>query len=75
MTDHELELHIADLGRLIQRAFAEGDRAGARAWAKARADAIAARSPEQVQRMEREHGLEPCYFVTQGDAARAGLGA
>lgn len=74
MTDAELEQHIADLGRLIEKAFAERDRTAARAWAAARADAIKSRSPEQVERMERALGLsEPCYFVTQGDAERARL--
>lgn len=74
MTDHELELHIHDLGRLVEKAYAEGDRAAAQAYAARRAEAISSRSPGQVERMERALGLaEPCYFVTQGDAARAGL--
>lgn len=74
MTDAELEQHITDLGRLVEKAHAEGDRAAAQAYAARRAEAIRGRSPEQVERMERALGLsEPCYFVTQGDAARAAL--
>jgi len=71
MTDPELEQHIADLGRLIEKAFAEGDRAGALAWAAARVSAINARSPEQVRRMEEALGLAPCYFHERGEADRA----
>lgn len=76
MTDAELESHITDLGLLIEKAYADGDRAAARAWAAARADAIAARSPEQVARMEEERGLGPsCYFHDQAEADRTRMGA
>lgn len=75
MTDTELELHIASIATLIERAMAEGDTAGARAWAAARADAIAARSPEWVAAREAELGLGPCQFVAQGDADRVAVGA
>ena len=74
MTDAELEQHIADLGLLIERAMAEGDRAAAVAWAAARADAIKARSPQQVARMEEERGLTPCQFTVMGEADRAAAG-
>lgn len=76
MNDAELEQHITDLGLLIQKAYAEGDRAAAVAWAAARAEAIKARSPQQVARMEEERGLGPsCYFHDTGEAHRAAAGA
>lgn len=75
MNDAELEQHITDLGLLIQKAYAEGDRAAAVAWAAARAEAIKARSPQQVARMEEERGLGPCQFTVMGEAARAELEA
>lgn len=75
MTDAELESHITDLGLLIQKAYAEGDRAAAVAWSNARTDAIKARSPQQVARMEDERGLGPsCYFHDRGEADRAAAG-
>lgn len=70
MTDEELELHVASLATLIQKAYAEGDRASAVAWAHARAQAIKARSPEWVQARETELGLGPCQFVVMADEAR-----
>lgn len=75
MTDAELEQHITDLGRLIEKAYAEGDRAAAVAWSNARTAAVMARSPAQVARMEEERGLAPCQFTVMGEAARAELEA
>jgi len=75
MTDAELEQHIADLGRLVLKAYADGDRAAAVAWNNARTAAIMARSPAQVARMEEERGLGPCQFTVMGEAARAELEA
>lgn len=75
MNDAELEQHIADLGRLIEKAYAEGDRAAALAWNDARTAAIMARSPEQVARMEEERGLGPCQFTVMGEQARAAAGS
>ena len=72
MTSVELEQHIADLGRLIEKAYAEGDRASAVAWAAARVEAIKARSPEQVQAMETRLGLAPCQFTVMAEEAAAG---
>ena len=69
MTSVELEQHISDLGRLIEKAYAEGDRASAVAWAAARAEAIKARSPEQVQAMETRLGLGPCQFTLMAEEA------
>ena len=69
MTDAELESHISSLAILIEKAMVEGDTAGARAWAAARAEAIKARSPAQVARMELD------YFGECGAADRAALGA
>lgn len=74
MTDPELELHITDLGRLIVKAYADGDRAAAVAWNNARTAAIMARSPAQVARMEEERGLAPCQFTVMGEADRVAAG-
>ena len=75
MKDAEREQHIADLGKFIEKAYKEGDRAGAIAWAAARAEAINSRSPEQVFAMETRMGLAPCQFTVMGDEARAAVGA
>lgn len=75
MTDDELELHVTDLGRLIEKAFAEGDREAAVAWSAARTSAINARSPAQIEAMESERGLGPCGFVVQGEEDRAAVEA
>ncbi|MDQ0082908.1 hypothetical protein J2W35_003267 [Variovorax boronicumulans] len=64
MTDAEREAHIVDCGRLMKKAYDEGDMAGARRWLDLQNDAIRARTPRQVARME------GCYFAQQGDLAR-----
>lgn len=64
MTDSEREAHIADCGRLMKKAYDEGDHAGARRWLELQNEAIRARTPRQVARME------GCYFAQQGDLAR-----
>ena len=74
MNDAELEQHIADLGRLILKAMAEGDRPAAVAWSNARTAAIMARSPAQVARMEEERGLGPCQFTVAAERDRAAAG-
>lgn len=71
MTNAELELHIADLGRLMEKAYAEGDTATARAWMDARTEAIKSRTPEQVAALETRLGLAPCQFTVMGEEARA----
>lgn len=65
MTDAEREAHIADCGRLMQKAYDEGDYAAARRWLELETEAIRARTARQVARME------GCYFAQQGDLARA----
>lgn len=75
MTDSELELHISSLAVLIEKAMAEGDRAAAVAWSNARTAAIKSRSQAQIDRMEAEQGLAPCYFHEAGQQARAQLEA
>lgn len=68
MTDEELEHHIADCGRLMQEAMAEGDRVTADAWRIDMEHAIAQRSPKQIARMEAARGLLPePYFLTKAD--------
>ncbi len=59
MTDNELEAHIRDCGQQMQRAMAEyetsgsfADRGEADYWRMRMEKAIAARSQEQVRRME-----------------------
>jgi len=75
MNDAELEQHITDLGLLIQKAYAEGDRAAAVAWAKAMAEAKKGLSAEWVQARETALGLGPCQFTVMADETRAGMGA
>ena len=64
MTDAEREAHIGDCGRLIESEMAAGNREAAMGWMQAMQEAINARTPEQVARLEAERGLlpEPCYF-------------
>jgi hypothetical protein len=57
MTDAELELHIQACGSQMRLAHSEGRRADALDWLRRQNDAIKARSPEQVRRMEEERGL------------------
>lgn len=65
MTDAEREAHITDCGRLMKKAYDEGDMELARHFLALETDAIRARTPRQVARME------GCYFAQQGDLARA----
>jgi hypothetical protein len=67
MTDAEREAHIKDCGRLMQKAYEQGNRQEAEQWQQAQFEAIRGRSAAQVAAME------GCYFDAQGDAARAQL--
>lgn len=68
MSDEEREQHIADCGRLMLEAMAAGNREEAEGWLQAQNQAIAARSPEQVARMEAQLGLTPePYFLNKAD--------
>ena len=64
LIDEELEAHIVDCGKRLAKAHAEGDTAAAREWLSLETEAIAARSPAQVRRMEE------CYFSAEGERAR-----
>lgn len=68
MTEEEREAHIGDCGRLVESEMKAGNREAAMSWLQAMQDAIKARTPEQVARLEAERGLlpEPCYFHDQG---------
>lgn len=68
MTDAEREAHIVDCGLLMQKAYAEGDHVGARRWLELQAEAIRARTPAQVARMEANH------FTAHGGQRRAAGG-
>lgn len=64
MNNSELEAHIADLGKLMQAAYARYEASGcfndlgeAHAWRMRMEAAIASRSPLQVAAMEAERGL------------------
>lgn len=64
MSDDELEAHIVECGRRMEAAYARfertrkgSDRAEAGRWRNAMQQAIAARSPAMVARLERERGL------------------
>ncbi|NDZ11511.1 hypothetical protein C7T35_01300 [Variovorax sp. WS11] len=64
MTDEEREAHIKSCGLLLLKAHREGDVEGAKHWLALQNEAIKARTPRQVARME------GCYFAEQGDLAR-----
>lgn len=64
MTDAEREAHILDCGRLLKKAYDEGDFELARHFLALEMDAVRARTPRQIARME------GCYFAQQGDLAR-----
>lgn len=57
MTPQELELHIQDLGRLMVKAYADGQFAQAREWLRLQTEAIKSRPAITVQRLEIERGL------------------
>jgi hypothetical protein len=57
MGDDELELHIQACGDQMRLAHSEGRRTDAMDWLRRQNDAIKARSPEQVRRMEVERGI------------------
>lgn len=60
MTDAELEAHIGDCARLLQHEYEAGNREAADSWRQAMEQAIKARSPAQVARMEQARGLGTC---------------
>lgn len=64
MTDEEREAHIKRCGLLLIRAHREGDTEGAKRWLAQQTEAIKARTPRQIARME------GCYFAEQGDQSR-----
>ncbi|KWT89326.1 MULTISPECIES: hypothetical protein [unclassified Variovorax] len=64
MTDQEREEHIKSCGLLLLKAHREGDVEGAKYWLALQNEAIKARTPRQIARME------GCYFVEQGDLAK-----
>ena len=69
MTDEELELHISDCARLMERAVYEGNRAEAEQFRRDMYEAIKSRSPAQVAKLEAKRGLSPgCYFLEAGEA-------
>lgn len=68
MTSVELEQHISDLGRLIEKAYAEGDRASAVAWAAARAEAEQGRQHLlDIATLDRIEHQNECYFDAIGE--------
>ena len=68
MTDAEREAHIKDCGRLMQKAYSEGNRQEAEQWMQAQKEAIKGRSAAQVARME------GCYFCARGEADQTAAG-
>lgn len=64
MSDVELEVHIADLGRLFLKAHGEGNMALAAEWLAAQTKAVKSRSAAQVARLEED------YFGSMGEASR-----
>jgi hypothetical protein len=67
MTDQEREAHIKDCGRMMQKAYEQGNRQEADQWLQAQTEAVKGRSGVQVALME------GCYFDAQGAAAHAEL--
>ncbi len=68
MTDAELELHISSLAILIEKAMVEGDTAGARAWAAARAEAEQGRQHLlDIATLDRIEHQNECYFDAIGE--------
>lgn len=64
MTDEEREEHIKSCGLLLLKAHREGDIEGAKRWLELQNEAVKARTPRQIARME------GCYFAEEGDRAR-----
>lgn len=62
--DQVRENFIAECGRQINVAYRAGDHKTARRWLDLQTQAVKARSPAQVARMER------CYFSEEGVRAR-----
>lgn len=73
MSDDERELHIKHCGDLMEECYRQGNSEAAHGWLQAMNQAIQARSPEQVARMEKAAGLAPCFFADQGDKDRIWL--
>ena len=75
MTDEELELHISDCARLMERAVYEGNRAEAEQFRRDMYEAINSRSPAQVAKLEAERGFlrGGCYFLEAAEADALGL--
>ncbi len=57
MTPQELEQHIADLGRHMVKAYADGDVKQAREFLRLQTEAIKSRPAFSVKLMEIERGL------------------
>lgn len=74
ISDAEREAHIRDLGRLVEQAYANGDRDAAFSWQAEMYAAIALRSPAKRAEMEAQiqqridEGV--AYFMAEGDKAR-----
>ena len=64
-----------DCGQHMLRAYAEGNRLAAEQWLALQNEAIASRSPAQIQARETELGLGPCQFTVIGEADRASMEA
>jgi hypothetical protein len=72
--EHQLDLHITECGKQIQKAIAEGDRPAAIRWQEAMYEAIRSRSPAHKARLESEiqariENPENCYFFESGSLA------
>lgn len=75
MTEDELDQHIKDCGKLIQKAIDDGDRAAAVDWQDAMYRAIRLRTPAHKARLEskimaRIEDPANCYFSEAGALAR-----
>ena len=68
LSPEELEAHIYDTGHLMELEMARGNREAALGWMQVMQDAIKARGPATVARMEAERGLtSELYFLNQAE--------
>ena len=75
LTDSELEAHIGDCARLMEKAVYEGNRVEAEQFRRDMYEAINSLSPAQVAKLEAERGLllGGCYFLEAAEADALGL--
>lgn len=85
ISEGELDEHIRDLGRLSEKAMADGDPTGARLWTNRMVEAIARRSPQHQARVDSAtadylrdlnvaEAIGGCFFAAMGNVQGAKTG-